>query len=333
MLRKNVKSLFTAILVILFMSVSLQAAEQINWGGFAQTWFSYNNNGQGYNIRRVMLKASGNINSNFTWYTQYGWNQQNPGLMDAAIKYKYNNLLQLKAGRFGVPGTIFGALTSSSKLTFVERPMIVKKWNGFNGYTGFRSVGLQLSGQASNLKYKGMVSNDQASKLYKPGITDTTYPDSDNLKFTGRLEYGLENIEAGIFASAPIVKDPVLNSYGIDVAYDKQPLKLSTGYIQGEREIKDVDITYSGFISHLSWQFDKFQPTFRYDLYNPSVAEHEDIDVDLHHNFTLGLNYYYSNNIKIQANYLLREEKMFEDSDKYDNNLFYINLQYRFSNN
>jgi len=333
MFRKSYKKY---ILIVFFLLLSnIYAKESLNFKGFVQTWFSYNSQGSGFNIRRVMLKSYGKINSNTSWYAQYGWNQQNPALMDAAIKYSYSDNLKIKAGRFTVPGTLFGGLTPSSKLTFVERAMIVKKWNGFNGYTGFRSVGLQIGGKFNNLNYKAMVSNNQADALYTPGITRKKYKNSDPLRFIGRLAYGRKYTRAGIFVNRSIEVNPSEYSYGADLVVNKKPMKLRSGYIRGKREQNSSQITYSGLISEISWKMNNsVQPTFRYDLYDPEKNNNDYSEVDLYHNFGLGLNYYLTNNIKVQANYLIRKEDRLDSSvqSNFDNNLVYFNLQYKFKN-
>ena len=323
------KKVFAVIILLLSFTYP---EETFQFKGFIQNWFSYNNQGSGFNVRRVMLKSYGKINPKVSWYAQYGWNQQKPALMDAAIKYSPDKLLNTKIGRFSVPGSRFGTLAPSSKLTFIERPMSVKKWNSFNGYTSFRSVGVQIGGEFTNFSYKTMISNNQADNLYNPRITNNTYSENEDMRFIGRIEYGWRNIKLGTFFSSPINKDPFEQSYGADLVFDKKPIKFRGGYIHGYRDHENSQMTYSGLISELSYTIKSIQPAFRYDLYDPSHEMNENIEVDIYHNFTLGINYYPDKNIKIQANYLVRKEKMVDpiNRDDFDNNLFYINLQYKF---
>jgi len=331
LLNDRVKSV--ALIILLFLFSNLLVGQQLEFDGFIQNWISYSKQGSGFNIRRVMLKSYGKINPEVTWYAQYGWNQQKPALMDAALQYSPDKLLNIKVGRFSVPGTKFGGLTSSSQLTFIERPMIVKKWNSFNGYTSYRSVGLQIGGKITNFTYKTMISNNQAETLYTPGIANPTYSEAETLRFIGRVEYKWGVLNAGAFYTSPTRKDPPVKSFGGDLIISKSPLKFKTGCIQGERKPNNAKITYSGLITELSWNFANLQPTIRYDIYNPVSEGDEAGEVDLYQNITFGLNYYPIENIKLQANYLLRREKMIGSLDEYDNNLLYFNIQYSCGDN
>ncbi|MCF7885355.1 MAG: OprO/OprP family phosphate-selective porin [Candidatus Marinimicrobia bacterium] len=330
-LNDRVKSI--AVIILFFLFSNLFAGQQLKFKGFIQNWFSYTKQGSGFNIRRVMLKSYGKINPDVSWYAQYGWNQQKPALMDAAVQYSPDELLNIKVGRFSVPGTKFGSLTSSSQLTFIERSMIIKKWNSFNGYTSFRSVGLQIGGEINKFIYKTMFSNNQAETLYTPSMAAPTYNESEALRFIGRVEYKLGELSAGAFFSSPIKKEPLAKSFGGDLIISKQPIKFRTGYIQGERKPNSSKITYSGLITEVSWAFANLQPTIRYDFYNPISEGDEAGEVDVYQNITFGLNYYPIENIKLQANYLLRKEKMRGSLDEYDNNLLYFNIQYSFDDN
>jgi len=322
--------------VILFCLLSLLFGKQLNskdlnFKGLLHNWYSYTNEGTGFNIRRVRLKAYGKLDEKISWYAQYRWDKQIASLLDAAISYKFNQYLSLKVGQFVAPGSKYGALTSASKLTFVERAMVVKKWGGYNGYSSYRSVGLQAAGKFNNLRYSTMLSNNSANALYNPGITQDNYSDSEHLRFSTRLEYAFDNVQVGVYLSTPIQEDKLGRSYGADLIYNNNSMKIGLGVIQGYNDNFDSsDNEYSGLLAHLADLVGKIEPLLRYDMYNPSTDNLAEAPVKIYHNITGGINYYYSENMKIQVNYMQREEEMRSNLDKLDNNLFYVNLQYTF---
>jgi len=57
----------------------------------------------------------------------------------------------------------------------------------------------------------------------------------------------------------------------------------------------------------IGYKITKFEPIIGYDLYIPDNGNPDKYNVKEYNNISLGVNYYHSKKIKIQANYILRK--------------------------
>ncbi len=102
------------------------------------------------------------------------------------------------------------------------------------------------------------------------------------------------------------------------------------------------EIEYNGFYAVLGYRVcKKIEPVVRFDTYTPVKSSYDDSFVKRYCNIGLGINYFYSKNVKIQANYIIRNKKLtdidpaviggiFVVPPQWENKLFYINFQYSF---
>ena len=68
------------------------------------------------------------------------------------------------------------------------------------------------------------------------------------------------------------------------------------------------------------YTIDRFEPVVRYDNYTPLEGKEKFTD------YTAGINFYPSDNVKFQVNYIFREESI----SPVANNIFYLNFQISF---
>jgi len=332
------RRLATILIFTFFALVISVSAADIKFAGYIHSWFSYgdqDNDGSsayGFTLRRVRLKPYGSLSKSIQWGFHVGWDKQTAKLIEVFINFHLSKSFNIKIGQIPVPGAISGTLTSTTKLDFVERAAITAQWGGHSALSGHRGVGIQVHGNLFNdkLYYAVMMANPNTSSLFSPGVKSSDYSHENNgVALWGRVEAKLiKGFRIGAFYNVGETTDSHYerNSYGAHLFYIKDPINLKIEYIAGEYFIQGTETKYNGMYTVLGYKVDKFEPIVRYGLYTPNDGFPDSIGIETYKNITLGLNYYHSNKIKFQANYVSRSEKGIE----LKNNLFYINLQYTF---
>jgi len=142
--------------------------------------------------------------------------------------------------------------------------------------------------------------------------------------FWGRIEaYPVPGLQLGGFLGSGSEADPAVidsdikrNSYGANIFYKKNNINLKFEYISGENN----GIKYSGMYAVAGYRFNKLEPIIGFETMTP-VDEGEKFT-----NFSAGINYFHSMNVKFQFNYVMRSE----DITDVDNDILYANFQYSF---
>ncbi len=331
------------LIAMLFSSFGISSGVKIN--GFVQNWFSlaqqYNNEGDtemvaGFKIHRVRVKFSGEFSEKLSWYViLIGDNASTPKLLDAAMIMKFSKEFNIKVGQFVAPSIASGGLTPSSKLDFVERPQFSKTWAGTNGLFGWRAMGIQFNGTLAKgkLYYAVMFANYKTLLSFNPSVKSAFYSyGADVPAITGRFELRpVKGLSMGAFAFRSKTVDNIeKKSYGFNLFYVKDSLKLKGEYAYGSIDSNGIKSEYDGFFIAAGYKIKKLEPILRFDSYTPKKGGYDKVFVRKYNNFTLGLNYFYCKHIKVQFNYIIRSEDMAEGIEEIKNNLFYVNFQYSF---
>lgn len=320
----------------------------IHFKGFTQMYFSYaeaNGDGDspyGFTLRRLRFKPYGQFSENLSWGFQLSYDRQALKLLDVYLQYKISPFFSIKTGQFAVPGSKSGALAdelfSTTKMALIERATITQKWLGYSGLYAYRGFGVQLDGHLldNKLYYGLMASNPKGNGIFTPSVKMDTYTHDENgLTLWARAEYKpVDGIGIGAFvgngqSSIGDTITVVRNSYGAHFFMRKNNITLLTEYIAGESGQEDNELNYSGLFFDFAYRLNNFEPAIRFAFYEPDGGDAVN-GIEKNTNYTLGLNYYFNKNVKIQANYILKNEQMANDADELDNNLFYINLQHTF---
>ncbi len=333
-------------ITLFFLLISFGLSNDVKLNGFFQGWFSYGEispdygDVYGFTLKRVRLKATGDFGSQFKWVIQAGWDKQSPALIDAYLYISLKKEFNIKFGKFTIPGAKSSTLSSTPKLDFIERAMFIQKWGYNMTLAGYRTTGIQVDGKLFNSKlyYAFMVGNNSTSRLFTPSVKSSGYsPLKSDILFAGRFEiFPISGISTGGFYSRTTNVGSVTKSYsyGFHFFYVKNKLNFKTEYLSGKFFLNfndnTIDDEYNGMMFKLGYRMNKIEPIIRYDFYTPKKGSYDSKFVKKYNNFTLGLNYLYSKHIKVQVNYVIRNENMEEGHMELKNNLFYIHLQYSF---
>ena len=290
---KYLKLVLLVVLVFGFYELVQAEIGDVKFNGLVQTWYSVGQQdtldsyASDYTVKRIRLKASGSLSENVDWYCQYLWDKHGTGLVDAAMVLKFSKVLNMK----------------------------------------IRNVGFQLFGKflKDKMSYAVMLANSHATTLFTPSIK--SYNNRGAYKtpaFFGRLEAKPRKcLATGVFLThwKNSDTDDKISSYGANIFFTKDKIKIKTEYITGTTE---AGADYSGLMTMFGYKVNKLEPVVRYDLFTPNNGDADNSGVENYTNITLGLNFYYQKKVKFQANYILKQE----DTSGVDNNLFYVNAQF-----
>lgn len=333
----------TLVLIIIFAAgLCYGDGPTVQFKGLVQGWFSHaqqdstEDDGYGFTLRRVRFAPFGTFSKNIKWGMQLAWDKQSPKFLDGWIDFRFSKGFGIKVGQFAAPGTVSGALTSSGALDMVERPAVSQRWNSNSALSGYRAIGVQFHGNLldGKLYYAFMAANPRTTGLFTPGIKSADYSnDYNGIMFWARAEAKpTKGMRVGAFFGSGKEDDSDYkrSSYGGHLFYVNKVINFKAEYIGGEFGYENMETKYNGFYSLLGYKINKVEPIVRYDSYTPNDGNLDGNGVERYNNITIGLNYYHNKNVKLQVNYVLRDESMAGDLDKLDNNLFYIHCQYSF---
>lgn len=337
-MKKRALLLMCLFLVMVFSSF----AGETRLSGYVHTWFSAAEQDKGedtvygFTLRRVRIKPNGSFSEKIKWSLMVGWDKQTPGLFEVYLDYLFSKGFNIKIGQFPVPGAVSGTITSTTSLDLIERPMITEKWGTNNALVTFRSPGVQAYGVflRNKLYYALMVANPKTLGIFTPGIKSAEYTHTDNgIAIWARLEARpIDGLRIGAFYgnSRETETDIERDSYGAHLFYVKKSLNIKLEYIAGQFGVPGKEVRYRGMYGVLGYKFRKLEPVARYGWYTPNDNLPDEAGVEKYQDITLGINYFHSANIKLQANYVVRNESMSPGVDELKNNLFYICLQFTY---
>ena len=330
--------------VVLFFIIGITSSgAELKFSGFVQAWFSYaqqdtgnNDDGYGFTLRRVRFKPYGTFSKKIEWTLQVGWDKFSAQLIDAYIDLNLSKELGFRVGHFTVPGALSSTLTSSHKLDMLERPQITENWGSNSGLSQFRALGVQAQGKLadSKLYYAVMFANAKGSSIFTPSIKSADYtPQNYGYMAWARVEtFFLKGLRIGAFYGDGKEIDTEIkrNSYGAHLYYVDKGINFKAEYIAGKFGTGGIDTKYNGMYALLGYKIKKVEPTVRYDIYTPDDGNSDGDGVEKYNNFTLGINYFYDENVKFQVNYVARNESMAGSLQKIKNDLFYVCLQFTY---
>lgn len=330
-------------------TIGLKGFSQLNFAyGENEAMMENDNAPMGFNVRRLRVMPYGDLSEKASWGIMINADNYVMGITTAYFNYKLaGDVFQVKAGMIDNSGALYGSGSSSSNLVLVQHPQVVQEWAGKFLTNGYYDLGVKLHGKTKLFNYGVMFANADG-KNHFPGIglTNRTYTHENNgVKGIGRLgATPVKGLDIGAFGGMAQYRKTsfadtvfVTFSAGVDGRYDAHNIYAHFGYIMGEYDEakeyakdakgaalnKKVTTAYNGFYVHAGYKIKYVMPTVGFDMFTPNT----DADpMEAYTNITVGCDVHFNKNLKIQANYILRQEK----EKSIDNNLIMLNLQYIF---
>jgi phosphate-selective porin OprO and OprP len=295
-------------------------------GDFSTKW--------GYRVLVDFVGVSGASGSAATGGTLFS-----PALLDAYISYKAFDFLKITAGQFLLPLSQ-ESLTPDRVLETIDRSQVVSALIARKGDISNKlidSIGNQV-GRDIGLMVNGSlikINNRYFMDYYLALLNGAGINTLDNNQFKdidGRLVFHpFKILDVGvsyyngfdIFTSSP-GKSQERVRLGTEFALNYDLLSVKGEWIQG-KEGNSNPIVHQGWYlqsSYFLWP-KHLQGIFRYDTYDPNVANSKDLETSTYYVF--GLNYFFNVWTKIQMEYSWRTE-----NPTVHNNAFAVQLQLGF---
>jgi phosphate-selective porin OprO/OprP len=299
----------------------VNAGKKITIAGYAQVRYqALEETGKidGFDIRRARLDVKGNISPYWGYRVQFDL-AGTPKLIDAYAELKLNDYFNFTIGQAKIPFSLEN-LTSSNKLELIDRSQaveaLVARGKDVGGNQNGRDIGIQLGGTILKLKDRPVV--DYRLGIYN-GSGINTVDNNETKDYATRLivhpVVGLD-ISAALYKGSRFVpevktgtvvttpsKNVARDRYGFDLSYDLNNFSVLGEYIHGTDDQTDRE-GYYGQVGYFFLQ-KKLQLLAKYDFY--------DADKSITNNastwYVLGANYNFNTNVRLQANYTIKQEE------------------------
>ena len=310
--RKWSRLLFSIIGAFLFVGLDSSVAEKpgmvfqpdINVGGYAQICYAdEENTNSEFALKRARIKLSGAVAEKIDYEVLADFVRTDNLLYVGQIVYKHNKYLNLTLGQFKTPFS-YEYLTSSTKLDTIDTAQVISE------LSSKYDIGVQVGGKISCIKYAFGVFNGEGRNN----------SDVNNHKdFAGRVVLtALKGLELGVARydgkNGVLPKNKIRT--GGHLSYIYKHLCLKGEYITAE----DGFVNKKGWYGQITYKITpNSQPLLKYDVYDPD-------DADKYDNITLGVNWFIDKSVKLQVNYLIRDE----ETNDISNNMFASQFQVTF---
>jgi phosphate-selective porin OprO and OprP len=277
----------------------------------------------GFDIRRAYLDLKGNLTSYWRYRFQADF-ANSPKIVDVFVEYIHSDYLNFTIGQFALPFSLEN-LTSNTKLDFIDRSQVVEAVvargkdviGSFNG----RDIGVQVGGILLKINNNPLVE-------YKIGLfngSGTNQADKNESKdIVGRINVnpikGL-SIGTSYYNGVGNFGVPATNSkrerFGIEASFEYSQFSVKGEFIKATDNVTKREGYYLQAGYYVLPQ--KLQLVAKYDEYDPNIT----VDKNTSKWYIAGVNYTLSTNLKLMANYTIKEEHI----NNFNNNLASVQLQ------
>jgi phosphate-selective porin len=312
-------------------SFVVTAARSIQLAGYTQVRYqNLEESGKksGFDIRRARIDVKGTISPYFGYRLQPDFAATSTGafakLLDAYAEVKLANFLNFTIGQQKVALSYENQI-SDNKSENIDRSQVVEalvaRGKDVIGNHNGRDLGIQVNGSLFTIKEHPLV--DYYVGLYNGAGINVTADNNTSKDVAVRLVlHPLTGLSLGgsyyngvgnylLVSTDKTTSNKGRNRWGIELVYESKSLSLHSEYLNG----KDNVITKDGYYAQLAYYIiaQKFQVVGKYDHFDPdkNVADNA-LTV-----YTLGLNYYFNPNVKVQIAYNLKREQSSQISNNF----------------
>lgn len=318
-------------------------SDYVTVGGWIDFQYDYQNEDSNdelntFQLRRARLDVKGQINKMVEFRLQ-GDLCNTPALIDAFVKVKFNDYINLQAGQFKSPFTLENPY-SPLDLEAIENAQVISQLSGYKGKDGLtglanekygRTIGLALYGSAFKVERNGMefpllkydlgifngngvnTKDDNFSKTFIGRLE--FYPFMKDLVVSGSMYYGTYCVE-----EAEQQHDADKIRYAVGARYDDGKIVVRSEYLTGQTgkynaETSDLENQHSdGVYVAAGYWFkmkelqeglgeQKIRPVLRYDYYRNDV----DAESPASSYYMAGVDWWPQKHLRFQLNYTYRD--------------------------
>lgn len=280
--------------------------------GYMQLRYQYSDDASTFDIKRVRLDFQGEISEKVDYRLQL--ELSSPKIVDAYVRYKPFNALNVQVGQFKVPFSIENTDYPPLKLETIEYPMALQQLMGFSEICGISATGRDLGAQL----YGGFLKRDGYSIIsYNLGVFDgqgINVKDANKSKdVAARLS--IRPIKPLLLSASyywgefsgtfngQTTKYLGRKRYGFGVGYDDGRAVARAEYIGGKTGAQKSD----GYYALLGYRVGKnWQPVVRFDTFR----ENSDVDDTRETDYLVGINWLPLKHLRLQLNYTCKTYEM-----------------------
>jgi len=273
-----------------------------------------------FDLRRVRLDLKGAIGGEWDYRLQTDF-ASSPKIIDAYLNYSFEDYLKVTTGQFKIPFSMEN-LIPDERSESIDRAQVVEamvaRSKDVIGNQNGRDIGLQFSGNVASFN-NGFLFDYALGVFDGAGIN--TADNNQAKDFAGRLVLhpvsGLDlggsyyngydqwniSVKDNTGKTVTALRNQSRVRYGSELKYKIGALTLSSEYISGN----DGVIKRDGWYAQLTYFLisNKLQALLKMDEFDPDKSKS---NVKLT-NYTVGINYGFTNWAKIQTQYVYRREQ------------------------
>lgn len=299
----------------------------------------------GFAINRAAFAVKGNIGENTYLKLDISSDSLKLRIRDLYINYKIHDMLQIKAGRYKVPGAyeMFSddSFLSDTTMWFYDRSHASNMWL-YNSYLGTdsRIVGLMAYGSFFNnlLTYYAFLGNPDGNAMFLPRQNRLSYSHYNNsFAGWGRIDIKpTQNIKLGTFigdgkgrhiADSLLVK---LITYGANLCIQSHGASFMYEFTRAKTHDRFRPHYAHGHVAMLSYKWKFVRPAYRLSMYMPNLGEVDEWGIKQYYSHGYSLNFTINPNLNVSLQYFERVEKNETKKDLYLNNLAVLSIRGRF---
>lgn len=272
----------------------------------------------GFDVRRMYLNATGNVSKEISYKLQVDL-AGTPRVLDAYVEWKPTTFIGLQAGQFKVPYTLENPYSPNTLETADNSQVITAFVTDVDGNkNNGRDIGLSVNGSLFPQTDFNLIE-------YKLGVFNGNVIDAlDNNASKDYVGTLLVNPLKSVTVAAsyysgeygPEATKYTRNRTAFGARYDDGKLLVRAEYLNGTTASKTGEGYY---VSAAYYITNQLQPVLKYDFYQ---SDKSNVNSPVT-NYVVGLNYWATPKVRVQANYTHRD---FKDSSKTDNDYFVAQL-------
>jgi hypothetical protein len=274
----------------------------------------------GFDIRRARLDAKGTISPYFSYRLQTDFAGTSTGafakLLDAYAEVKLADYFNLTIGQQKV-ALSYENQVSDNKSESIDRSQVVEalvaRGKDVIGNHNGRDIGIQVNGSLFNINDRPLV-DYQVGVFNGAGINVAADNNQSKDVATRLVFHPLAGLDLGgsyydgvgnylVTSTDKATKNKGRTRWGAELSYEWQNLSLRSEYLKG----KDNIVTKAGYYVQVGYYIlpKEFQAIAKYDNYDPNKDKADDASTL----YTLGLNYFFNPNARLQVAYTIKEEQ------------------------
>ena len=259
----------------------------------------------GFDVRRARLDVRGNVITSLEYRIHLDFANE-AKVLDANINWRIRPNLALMAGQYKIPFSLENPYNPNA-LEMIENSLVISRLVNYSDVSGIsangRDVGISLNG--SFLQREGFSLINYYFGIFNgSGINRANADDNKAKDFSGilslnptrHLTFAFSHYN-GKLGNDDNKRNRVRN--GIGVKYDDNRLLVRSEYIRGKTIDLKSDGAYAVFGYYLHPQI---QAVARYDYFKRNL-DNDDTKLQ---DYTVGLNYFPVNHVRLHLNYIYK---------------------------